>query len=538
MKTGSRSILLVAFLAGMTAAFLWPVNQGFITKGASVGALDGRAEAALCGKTGRGSADAAASSSRTDSATVSGSRPVSDFIPTLDEVLAAKGIDRMLLMARFLQTATSAEMGGVIQRLASIDNYDSGLLAQIWERWVEIDREAAFHYADSDDAERFSGAFGPWTAWAKQNPQAALAAALKESPPDHLEAVVKGLAGSDPALARKIIAEHRDLGQCLAQDEILQGLAKHDPPAAMKAAWEIGSGIAWMELSKWLDRDPEAARAWMQGVTDPGERRLVESVASAELISSDPAGALLKATALPLGVEQTRTIVAAVGELARRDPESARGMAESMPNAYARSQALAALAGSLSTQDPDAARGLIPDIDWNLLKDEKPAEWHYTGPDGKPASGTPTNWSGNPESGKTTQNLLTKLMNSDPQRTAEAFTALPESSGAPISAAIGAWAGLQPEAASAWVRDLPGGPAKDSGIEGLATWLAKDSPEPDYAAALEWAESASPERQLGILQQTLAAWGQKDPAAARAAAAAETLPVTPEQRETLLQSLK
>ncbi|MES2708624.1 MAG: hypothetical protein V4726_18665 [Verrucomicrobiota bacterium] len=456
----------------------------------------------------------------------------------LDEVLAAKGLDRTLLMARFLQSATSAELGEVIQRTGLAGDWDLHLTAMAWERWVEIDHEAALKYNDTPGLRYYDEA-GPWIAWAKQNPQAALEAALKKSPPEHLDAVLRGLAGSDPALARKMMAEYPDLRRS-GQDAVLEGLVKHDPPAAMKAAREMGVSYAQREFQKWLRQDPGAARAWMEGVTDAGERRLLETATLSELTVSNPAAAMREIAGLPLGVRQTRLIANAMSELGRQDPAAARLAAEALPSAYARSQALAVLAGGLASQDAGAAAALIPGIDWNLLKDSQPAAWQYTGPDGKAVSGKPTDWWGNPQDGKATRTLLTKLMSGDPQRTAEALAALPESSRAPVSAAIGAWAGQQPEAASAWVRDLPDGPARDSGIEGLATWLARDSPDPDFPAALEWAQSASPDRRFDILQQTFTAWKRKDPAAARRAAATamETLPVTAEQREILIRSLQ
>jgi hypothetical protein len=443
--------------------------------------------------------------------------------------MSAQGIGRTLLMARFLQTAPSAELGGVVQRVGRAEPYDDNLLSMVWERWVEVDLESALHSSDSS---------APWEAWAKLKPQAALDAALKESPPEHLEAVLRGIAGSDPALASKTAAQHPELEGHPAQNEIFMGLAKKDPPAAMKAALEISPSMARSQMQSWLREDPEAARAWLRSLTDPGQRRLFEAAALDELTGSDPAAAIRAAASLPLGARQTQIIGEAMAELARQDPAAARAAAGALPTPYARSQALVALAGSLADRDAGAATALISSIDWNLLKDTGPARWEYTGIDGKSVTGSPTDWEEVPQDGKTTRSLLTKLMSSDPARTAETLAALPEASGAPVAAAIGVWAGQQPEAASAWVRDLPAGPARDSGIEGLTAWLTKDSPEPDFPAAVEWARSASPDRQFGILQQTFNAWKQVDPEAARQAIEQEEdLPLTPQQREILILSL-
>ena len=89
------------------------------------------------------------------------------------EVFAATGLDRMLRMARFIQTASVEDLKEVIDRAVADGNNEPILTNQAWLRWVELDLEGALQHKRPSNA---------WWAYAKLDPPAALARALKSQP--------------------------------------------------------------------------------------------------------------------------------------------------------------------------------------------------------------------------------------------------------------------------------------------------------------------------------------------------------------------
>ncbi len=414
--------------------------------------------------------------------------------PTLDDIFNATGMDRPLRIALFLQTATSADLAMLIERGKKEWTYDTSLTDQIWLRWVEIDREAAFK-ADP------GGQVVCW-AWAKLDPGAAVAAAAGN--PEHLRSVIRAIGQGDQDAAIRLLSEYPAADTPEVWEGILSGIAKTDRGAAAALALEKNLKLEEY-VGSWVAREPEAALTWARGLEDPVQRRRVMDLAVQELITADPRAALAELERLPAGRSRTERTAEALSALSRTDPAAARAAAESLPNPTDRQRALADLTETLAARDPAAALDILKDLSW---ADSATAVLEH--------------------------NSIRQLMQSAPEATADLLAALPPERAAPISQAIRQWTASQPEAASRWLTGLPAGKVKDNAITGLTQWLTQESPEPDFEAALAWGAAAStPEHQFNSMKQTLSTWQNRDWKSARAAV--DRLHLTPEQRTQLLQ---
>ncbi|MES2708619.1 MAG: hypothetical protein V4726_18640 [Verrucomicrobiota bacterium] len=425
-------------------------------------------------------------------------------------------------MARFIQSASAKDLAGASDRNSDERAYESSAISGLaFLRWLEMDQEAAL---------RHNPAMLGWSVWARLQPKEALAEALK-SRPDMLDSIIDGIAQSDPALARKLLEEHPGVNRMFLSASLREELEKTDPAAAASQASQKNDGALTGIFTRWFDQEPEKALAWMRGLTDPVQRRVAEEVAFKKLTASDPATALKEARQLPAGGRQLNFMADAIVALAHTDPAAGLAAAESVASPFGRQKVLVALAGSLTASDPGQAAALVSKIDWRRLAETpKPEE-------GEDAILLRNSQTGREDPEGLPDKVITGLMASVPEATANALATLPpESGGEILGTAIGNWAGQAPEAASAWIRDQPAGPVRDRSIEALTHWLIYRSPEPDYAAALSWAEAASPEKQRWLLKDTVRRWRKSDPLAA--AEAVEGLKIPEEQRDALLEMIE
>ncbi|MES2706558.1 MAG: hypothetical protein V4726_08145 [Verrucomicrobiota bacterium] len=517
MKAFRLIPLIVFYTVPLIAVARWPSGRERVSGGQTAAFLE-RAGAPGTGG-GESSSNRRSTPGADGEASLAAALKSGGPAPAMDQVFKATGLDRMLLMARFIQTATAGELEAAIDRSQDEGGYDQTFSDQLWLRWVELDRDAALKHSPQGSV---------WWAFAKVDPEAALEVAGKAGP-GMLGNVIFSIAQGDPSRARELLSQHPEVNAEQVNAGIVEGLEHRDAGAAVAFALEKGSGILESKFKIWMSRDPDQAVAWVQSLANPAQRRRMEDMVLAEHIASDPAAGLEEARRLPAGLRQVSRMVDAIGALAREDPAAARAAAGAMPTAPGNQQALAALTRSLTGSDPAAAVAMVSALDWKVLTTSRQSEWSYESADGQSRS------SGY-GAGINADDLVAGLMTADPRATADALAALPAESGAPVSTAVQKWAARQPEAASSWLKDLPAGPARDQGIQGLTNWLVNDNPEPDYAAAFAWAGSASPERQEELFSMTLSNWKHHDPAAA--AAAVDSLPVSGEQKTRLLNQLK
>ncbi|RYD31422.1 MAG: hypothetical protein EOP86_17945, partial [Verrucomicrobiaceae bacterium] len=203
-----------------------------------------------------------------------------------------------------------------------------------------------------------------WSAWARVDAEAALAAA---GSPLRLAEVIRVVGQRDPARAEALIALHPELaGDGSIWRGLAENLAVSDPAAAVALAWERKAG--WQEiLTNWSAGNPKEALAWASSLEDgPQKRRSLETVIR-EWIRADPAAGLNAARQLPPGHTAKVLTAQAIRGLAHQDPDAARKAAALLPDNMGRQAVVAALADGLRTSNPEMAFEVLRDIRWDVL---------------------------------------------------------------------------------------------------------------------------------------------------------------------------
>ena len=352
--------------------------------------------------------------------------------PTMDELFAATGIERMLLMGRFIQTASVAELAAVIERAGRERVADFTFTDQAWLRWVELDLEGALSQPRPRSA---------WWAYAKLDPMGALARAV-ERESSQLGEVLYSIGQGDPGMAREWLARHPEVDGELVTRGIMDGLTRGDAGAATEYALEKNSYALEANFKRWMEEDGEAAAAWVRGLKNPMARRRMEEVQVGELIERDPAAGLAAARKLPLGEGGVQRTIEAIAALSREDPVAARAAVDQMTSPTMRQKALGALAQATLLRDPAAAAALIGELDWKALRTGGEISWRYTN-----AKTGNTNFGSNGEI--VSHKILRRMMTAGPVVTVEALAARisqlaadpsAEVSEVPLSTAVKTWA--------------------------------------------------------------------------------------------------
>ena len=425
--------------------------------------------------------------------------------PTLDDVLAAQGIDRNLRMALFIQTASSAELAHALRRCAKEELWHPALTDPIWVRWTELDPLAAIASKENSGQ--------AWWAWAITDPKAALAAAAGKTP--DLQKVIRTIGEIDPAWARRLLAEHPEADGPSVWDRITEKLSLSDPAAAANLAVEKGASLQGL-LAHWAGRQPEAAFAWVHALQEGPVKRKAAEIAIRELSRTNPAAGLAATAKLPAGQTRDALNTTAVLALSSSDLTAARNVAQALPAGLGREQALGCLAEKIAGSQPHKALEVLTQISWKEIVSGEGFRWDYYVGEG---IGRGTGFDrDNKEPLLSAKGALGKLLEHDAAGTVAALAAQPPEREAPLAEAIKHWAGTEPEAASAWLRDQPAGEVSDRGIDGLVNVLL-DPKNNDFDAALIWAGNASPAGREKLLRKTLNRYSQTDQAAAAAKAA-------------------
>ena len=364
--------------------------------------------------------------------------------PSLDEVLAVQGIDRNLRMALFIRTASSADLVEALRRCGKEELWHPALTDPIWIRWTELDPLAAIASKENSGQ--------AWWAWAITDPKAALAASAGKTA--DLQKVIRTIGETDPAWARRLLAEHPEADGPGVWDRIAEKLFLSDPAAAARLAVEKGASLQGL-LAHWASRQPEAAFAWVDALKEGPVKRKAAEIAIRELSRTDLSAGLVAAAKLPAGQTRDALNTTAVLALAVTDLTAARKAVEALPAGLGREQALGSLAEKIAGPQPDKALEVLTQISWKEIMSTEGSRWdYYLG--GVMGRGTGFN-NDNKEPPLSAKGALRKLLEHDAAGTVAALAAQSAEQAAPLADAIKHWAGNEPEAASAWLRDQPVG---------------------------------------------------------------------------------
>jgi hypothetical protein len=444
--------------------------------------------------------------------------------PDLEDIFKVEGADRRLRVALFLQNADYAGCQALLARLnpadalvpaPAADKMEYSLSAGVWERWVEVDHAAAVLWNQGDSP--------VWSAWAGVDSESALAAARGN--PRHLAEVIRVLGRRNPAQARELIAAHPELtGDAGIWRGVAENLALRDPAAAVALAYENKSG--WQEiLTQWSAGNPGDALAWASALKDGPEKRRSTETVIREWTRADPAAGLSAARKLPVGQSAKILTSEALQALARKDPEAAKKGLTSIPETMGRQVSAAAVADGLRTSDPQAAFEVLRQVRWNAFFRQHELYYSYSTRDSGGGARVPAGDGARVMH----ERILEEFAILDPRATAEAIlpqAGIGEGTYA-LSITLGEWLSVSPEEASAWIRDLPAGSGRDTGIESLSRYLIDGAESSDFQSALAWAATARPDKRQPLLEEILGRWRKVDASAAAGAAADYGVNLTP-----------
>jgi RNA polymerase sigma factor (sigma-70 family) len=335
--------------------------------------------------------------------------------------------------------------------------------------------------------------------WAKDDPQAALAFAMKYGGDRHnhnslISDVVKGWEESDPEAAaawwQQLPPGPLRLG--MTQD-VISALADSNPSAAFPLLSGLGPGTQKELIQRifedWGESDPAAAIAQISAMPPGPLRDTAFSWLGLGWSSQDPQAALAWAETLPNATEKAEAVGYAISEMGTTDPKQAMDYVASLPPGEERYNTVGVLTMDLEFNDPDTALTFAQQL-----------------PDGKEKQAA--------------QRVIAVIWaQSDPAGAMAYVEGLPPADtqsppGVPaIFTTVGTyWAKNAPQDALAAVGNLSAGPSRDAYLSGVFNGLLDSSP----SEAEKLVSSLPADQQASAADQVTSALAATDPSAAAA----------------------
>jgi RNA polymerase sigma factor (sigma-70 family) len=335
--------------------------------------------------------------------------------------------------------------------------------------------------------------------WAKDDPQAALAFAMKYGGDRHnhnsfISDVVKGWEESDPEAAAAWWQQLPPgaLRHGMTQD-VISALADANPSAAFPLLAGLDPGTQKELIQRifddWGESDPAAAFAEVSAMPPGPLRDTAFSWLSLGRSAQDPQAALAWAETLPNATEKAEAVGDAISEMGTTDPKQAMDYVASLPPGEERYNTVGVLTMDLEFNDPGTALTFVQQL-----------------PDGKEKQAA--------------QRVIAVIWSqSDPAAAMAYVEGLPPADtqsppGAPaILTTVGTyWAENAPQDALAAVGNLSAGPSRDAFVSGVFDGLLKSSP----SDAENLVSSLPTGQQTAAANQVTTALATTDPAAAAA----------------------
>lgn len=429
-----------------------------------------------------------------------------------------------------------------------------GLLAQLFERWGELDPVAALKYAQGLDnpAESRRGMEAALSAWAESDLPAAeawvsqLASGVQKNsltkiliaeqathdPRGALERA-KSLQmhwGTAMPLVDRIFGEWvqrdpRDAGQVASQlpggtlrDDALSLIAARwavsDPVAATNWAYSLLMGNRDLQnvkvefsntaindaVHQWMKSDPGAAVDWLGRLPDDEKRQaLAARVLSFESgDQSDPNVILQLCELLPEGMERDRAIGECAGHMAEHDPEAALAWVRGQTDDHAKNVMLVELISNLSGDD------LLGALD-EVAKVNKAGN-DPIGPDSL------------------------EYDNISDRKTLATWAAAQPNNQGYVNEIAANWAKRDPDQTWQWLSSLPAA-TKDGAVQAVIKDLSEDIPDSGmqkrFEGMAQWVAQISDPKSRESTYETLArTWLINDPESARTWLTSAPLPAS------------
>jgi hypothetical protein len=232
--------------------------------------------------------------------------------------------------------------------LLGTPSLDGVLLA----RWVELDPEGAVLAFGNE----MVGTGPAWTAWAKHDPEKALAAARASGRRRSVEWVIKGIAENNPSRALQMIAEDTALAPFVIGSITARYAKEGKHREAVDLKFRYGTYTVGPELRQWAKEDPHAAMRWCldHPYIHPTNRDAVYET----FLTEYPDQAHEMMAILPDRESKLEFGRKRIARLVEKDPQQALAFVRSQQDIRTRNTLSIELAGKLASTDWDAAAEL------------------------------------------------------------------------------------------------------------------------------------------------------------------------------------
>jgi len=518
-------LALVALLLGLAGGFI------FAPKGSEVRTIKSPTSTARYEATGATSAQATEAATK---AALSSDGPITeDWLKTINDL---DSFDQIGVLHARLKNFDSSKFPELMEQMGMFTGsaIDWQVRSMIATRWAQVDPQGMLAYAKQEKGMMSYSLYGTvFSAWTKQDPQAAYAAALdldtQRSQQAAIQAVVNTIAQTQPQRAIEMAEEYYgnemgSRGRWLYQS-IYRNWAQQDGAAARQSALNLEEGIAKTAalsgaMQEWVSNDPVEALAWLDSlpmdsavygsrkevfrnflnqdfevakdyidsVKDPLERRKIMENLQFHNLAWQKSYEEIEAVFDWIGTVATgqvydNRVSSIIGAMAQNDPDRAVDFVLNMRPGNARMNALSAIGGKLAEKDPKLAFEFVDSLPY---EDEKR---------------------------RALNNMSWRLT----QQGTEAASVLVANSADPLvqrqlaDNIASEWSNYDLEAARIWSESLTDDQARKSALRSVMNnWI-----ESDPAATLAYIEnSLETNDQASVLRDAYSSWARNDPQAA------------------------
>jgi hypothetical protein len=424
-------------------------------------------------------------------------------LESMESLLASDGFERAERLGRFLLSAEPADLERLLLGWkAQRGQVEVTLAEAVFLRWMTVEAAGGLTFAGQH------GYVGvAWWAWGKTHPDAALAAALKETDPKVGSMVLRAIAQNDPLRARQLLEHYPQFQEAPAMSGLASGLMRVDPAAGatLAAAWHDAIDDENL-ISAWARRDPEAALAWAQALPDSTRRAEAMGVLLDQWAAVHPEKVGPAIAALPEGAAKWKLYADHAKRLAAIDPERARAWVDAAPTPLLRNEATIELARGLAATDAGAALEVLRGLDWSLQGETVHQKFLLT-PGSASLSGENPSFQ-----------VIMEISAAAPAESLAFVASLPPEARVEdlARAAFGSWLQRDSLSASEWLADQPAGVLRQIATEKLARHLIGEV-APDFEAAAHWALTLPVENGVnGVVREVFGEWRSRDREAAQA----------------------
>jgi hypothetical protein len=273
----------------------------------------------------------------------------------------------------------AARLDEVFARRRGSEGYD--VITNLYQKWVEIDPEAALQHAESlAGKDRKTALNAVLSAWAVKKPHEVIAwieeNGAGESFQSPVYAALRAIAREDPEEAINLISANKALrggGRALGSDGRVVSMAQVDPgflygiwaekdprAAAAKAlsipnAQERGNAIRSL-AREWSGQDPLAAWEWAEAIESPRMREdLLEMIIGSVMAEGDTRQAIALLGGMPTGKGRSGALDKIATHLAVSDPRSAFDFVKSQIQTSGDEEAYSSVLSQWARTDPTRA---------------------------------------------------------------------------------------------------------------------------------------------------------------------------------------